>query len=528
MVRPAIQYSLLAAQAQPKLNPAQAQLAGNGPGARLILAQGGAPLVAQQQGGGLTPTQQAAVDSINQRLSTAWNDPFVSYGDVQAISATLRGLSAIDQNAVVRELARTGALNSFAREMLQSAPFNLGGLTLPERNQLLADMAGKLNGANLARVAGALSAASSGVSQHELLDQFGGLVARHAGSLSKVDFIREMAARTTDQASVWSTYFGGSSRIEGDPDAMAVARVLGSLRGTRAAEGFAALNEAQLQAVIKASIRPWSVTTAMPNGAAAPPSVSYNATAFRDLMTAGASMTDPAAKARLFNAAGDALREVERANFLVAPMRGGTLDVMADGMTALLRSDPAGVIRQLALTQATWDGSDLATYAKVMLDKGRTAELGEIMAGVQFGNRGTENPVTRFDAQTILPSGQGRYDNAHALGYFVGAVYRGAQALTSDASAQNTLLTEIGKTALTAIDKGKFWGSWVGTSAALAKEWVGFMLREFNPPPGMAAAQRLEALAIPFDPQTNQQAVSSNAYSAYTASLERVRRMANP
>ncbi|MFN3592901.1 MAG: hypothetical protein ACK4TG_12045, partial [Thermaurantiacus sp.] len=99
---------------------------------------------------------------------------------------------------------------------------------------------------------------------------------------------------------------------------------------------------------------------------------------------------------------------------------------------------------------------------------------------------------------------------------------------TSDAAAQNTLITEVGKTALTIVDKTKAWGAWAGIGAAVAKEWVGFMLREFNPPPGMRAAQIIESHAIPFDPATGEQAVSSNAYSAYSAALERVRRMANP
>jgi len=473
----------------------------------------------------LTPVQQQAYDAINSRMEPGFLNP-VGNDDVRAAIAELDGLSRADADAVIDEMARTGRLDRFTSELTDQSPLGFGGVGLGEAQDFFNRLAPKLDGASLATVAQSLSRAGSDVSNYDYVQAFGTAVGNNARRADAVEFVRQMAPFTTDRSSSFSTYIGGSTTMSGDKDAMAVAEVLGRLRGANAEAAFAALSTEQLQAVLGASLEGAMFTSVSPAGGTV--SMSYDANEFRDIMRAGASTSDPELKARLFDAAGDQLRAIGQGSPFVPTLSRESEGWMLDGMTELIRSDTTGVVRELAYNRATYDGSDLATYAKAMLNNGRTEALGEIMAELSTGNGNNQNPVDRFEAATTLPNGRDRYDNAGTLGYFTGAVYRGITAIASDTESQNALATAVAKTALTVIDKSKPWGAAVGYAASVAKEWVQFGIAALNGPPGASPAQQLELGAIPFDPNTDERAVSSAAYAEFNARISDVQRLARP
>lgn len=61
------------------------------------------------------PVNEAVV-SINDRLSTSWNDWAISRGDVNAIANTLEGLNANQTRQVIEQLDQNGNLGVLAQE----------------------------------------------------------------------------------------------------------------------------------------------------------------------------------------------------------------------------------------------------------------------------------------------------------------------------------------------------------------------------------------------------------------------------
>lgn len=481
----------------------------------------------------MTTPVQAATDRIHAKLETGWFNP-VTHDEVNDIAKTLKGLSAADATAVINNLSASGDLNKLAGEAVDGSWFGNGGFTASERKAFFADMAGKLDGATLSKLSNAfIGTDAKGLDGVERGNELASAIATHASTTTKIDFVREQAKLATDQTSVSSAGIVSTIK-EVDPQASAIATVIGSMKGQAAADAFAALSPKEQRAVMTASIEADFTTTASGYGASMVGS--WDVKKFDALMTAAASVPSADLKARLFDAGVDTMRSVRETNGVIGGLtlvgKDKALSSMTNGLTRVLNSDVSGVVSELNLNRETRDGSDLSAYAAQMLGSGKEAELGKMMAKLQFGNGLNENAVDRLYASRTVPGTNGDVirPNAEALGYFVGAVGKGAQAVTKDINDQRDMTTAVLKSALTVIDKvfGKAGGGAVGISASVAKEWVQMGVRAAINDPTASAAKRLENAALPSNPTTGEPAVGQNVSDAFDGGANRVLRSATP
>ncbi|MDZ7588023.1 MAG: hypothetical protein U5J78_02245, partial [Parasphingorhabdus sp.] len=433
-------------------------------------------------------------------------------------------------------------LKKLAEESVQGGPggwFGNGGISSSERKTFFADMAKKLDGASLAQLSNAYSATDSkGIDGLNRTKELAEAIATHSSPQTKIDFVKAQAANTTDQRTV-SDYGMVSRSIDADPQAAALATVIGSMRGDQAAAAFKALSPEQLRSVMNSGIEGTMTTTAM--GGTASTSFDWNTKSFDGLMTAAASIRDPDLKARIFDAGVDTMRSVrETDSFLGQPVMIGkdaTLSKMADGLTKIIDSDVNGVVSELNRNGTTRDGSDLAGYAAQMLASGKEAKLGEQMAKLQMGNGNNENPIDRLYQTRQVPGtpvSDPTRPNAESLGYFVGAVTKGAEFVTKSVAEQREMTTAVLKSALTIVDKAsgfipnKAIGAPIAITASVAKEWVSMGVRAAIDDPTAGAGRQLSRAALPVDPRTDETAVGQNVTDAFDGARNRVLNDATP
>jgi hypothetical protein len=474
----------------------------------------------------LTATQQSAYNDISDKLKSEFLNP-VTHGDVNDVASRLKGLSAADADAVIDEMKRTGELDRFASEAVDGSWVGLGGYSDSERRDLFNDLAGKLDGASLASVSDAFAKASGGEDKFTRVGELGDAIASHASAATKVDYVKAMAAKTADEKPIeGGPYFGGGSfSRDVDPEAGAVGKVIGSLRGAQAEAAFNSLSDAQLRSVLKTGI---DKSDQRSGGNTA---TGFDTKTYQGVMDAAASTSDADLKARIFDAGADQLRTIRDTQGIgigqTSTQRGEALTAVSNSMTKLLDSDVTGITRELTYNTKTQDGSDLAAYAQVMIADGKEAKLGEQMAKLQFGNDMQGDPIQRLD-QTTNVNGQERRENAGALGYFTGAVYAGAAEHSKDVKAQQETVTAVLKSVLTVVDKAGVGGKLAGTAASVGKEWVQFAVRGAIEDPGASPAQKLERAALPQDPSTNELGVGDPVANAFNTTLSRVQRTAQP
>lgn len=478
-----------------------------------------------------TPVQQGAIDTVNRHLEAAWNNP-VTHGDVNAIAATLGGLNAADARVVIDALRASGKLDQFAREAVDGSILGLGGFSNSERRTFFADMAKTLDGASLATLSRSFAATDGRTGGRAQVTELADAVATHASPAAKLAYVNGLKGAVANQPTVGEAGFGGSTLRTGDPEAAALGQVIGSMRGANAEAALKALTPAQLDALMRASTDETARITSSGHGHASM-TISWDAKRFEGLLAAAASTRDADLKARVFDAAGAQLKAVDGTHMNLGSVPVGkreALAAMTGAMTRLLDSDTTGVTRELTYNSESLDGTALATYAKQMLQTsaGQT-KLGETMARLQLGNGLNGHAIDRLnDAVTVPGTTQERRENAGALGYFVGAVYRGTQAISADVRAQQELTTAVLKSALTVIDKAKVGGTAGGMAAGVAKEWVQFAVREVIRDPGTSAAQQLERGALPINPATGELGVGDDVSNAFNTALDRAMRLAKP
>ena len=479
-----------------------------------------------------TPVQSAALGVINDKLQTGWFNP-VTHADIKTVTDTLSKLNGPDAHAVIADLKAHGKLDQIAAETVDGSVAGLGGLSTTERAAFFSNMAGKLDGADLATLARAFGTSDSNHGA-PYVEELGKAVATHASPDAKVQFINQLKGATADQSARVTNSLGSSTSVEGDADAVAIGEVLGSLRGAHAERALALLNPAELKAVLAASIDTTSRTSSVGEGGTMQ-SLAWNASSFNQIMRAGASIGDAHTKAQLFNAGAETMRTVEATSQFIPGTavigRGAALGKMAAGLTKVLDSDTSGVMRDLAYNSQTRGGAAMSLYAKVMLSAdgaaaGGKAQLGATLAKLQLGNSLNENAYDRLNRTFPAPlSGQSVRQNAGALGYFVGSVYNGADSISKDVKAQQEMITTLLKTGLTLVDKAKVGGLAGQVTASTAKEWVQFAVRGAISDPGRSAAQMLERAALPVDPATNQLTVGDDVRNAFNTALTTTQRL---
>lgn len=480
---------------------------------------------------------QATIQRTQERLSTSLRDWWVTPNDLRSIARDFDALTPAQRNRAMAGLSEAN-LDTLAGEMMQSRPL-VGGLGTGERRDFFDDLARGLDGQQLGRLAGSFARTDGQSDGFTPVGELARSVADHGGTQAKLDFIRQLAPQTTDNPSHTDTGLGYSSTVYADSQASAVATVLGSLGGQAATQGLAALSNQQLDAVVNSSVQGTTFHSSLGIGMGAgpgPATINWDASRFGELMDAAASarsiggagaVNATEQQARVFNAAGRTLAGVDDTNSvlggLVVTGKDATITQMTGGMTRLLESDTTGITANLAYDERSFGGQAMTAYAKGLLDTGQSPVLGEVMSRLQLGNDGTANAVERLEQQVDLGSGRTRNANAGALGYFTGSVYAATTQVSADVAAQQEMVTNVLKSALTVVDKTQPWGRPVGIAASVAKEWVAMGVRGVIADEGAAPAQRLERAALPYNPQGDL-AVSDAAFSAFNDRIVQVER----
>jgi len=445
----------------------------------------------------LSPVQQQAYDTVRTKLESSFLNP-VTHNDVNDAAAALKTLNAADANAVISEMSKSGQLDRLASEGVDGTWFGNGGYSEGERQDLFNSLAGKLDGANLARVSNAFEGARSGEGGFDLAGEFASSVASHATSNQKVDYINALRGEATDGQGLRGAGIGGGWDRAVDGDAAAIGTVLGSLRGAQAERALAGLveNPDQLRAVLATGIdrsNQYSesyVTT------------SFDTSRFQGVMNAVASTGDADMKARVFGEGAEQLRAIREtpAHGLTAGSidRSEALGQVRDSLTRVLDSDVTGVTRELTYNQETQDGSALASYTQQMFEAGKTDKLGEQLTRLQFGNDFRTNPqnvVDRLNTPVTAPDGTQRLENAGALGYFVGATQAGAEAQEKSVEAQQEDVTAMLKSANGII--GALTGPAGAAITAGGGEWIGKAVEAVINDSSKNTAQRLSIGTLP-------------------------------
>lgn len=195
---------------------------------------------------------QASADRIEKLLdSKGWNQ-WVSRGEIIEVTNEFANLSPEEANAVFDELESRGLIDDLFKEVYDAGHVG-GGLPPDVRKQFYDDLAGKLNAENLIHITDELKNVSrSGLGKPEIAE-FSDSIAKYADEDVKLDFIEQIADRTTTEASPRDHF-----PRPGDPDAAAVAQVIASLDENPEAvqKALDLLTDDQLEAVVLASLDP--------------------------------------------------------------------------------------------------------------------------------------------------------------------------------------------------------------------------------------------------------------------------------
>jgi hypothetical protein len=283
-------------------------------------------------------------------------------------------------------------------------------------------LAGKLNGANLARLARALG--NDGFDSGDL----GRAIANNSSSPVKVDFVREMA--------------GSVERNHGASEA--VAEVISGLQNEPAGldRALGSLSDTQLQKLMEnISVNGYSVSSTFGSSY----TIEYKGELLAKMLDAASKSNNADVKARVFNAAALQLKSIEGApNLLPATAIIGKNDAAArirDSLTNVLNSDTNGIMT--SLEHNARNGEGITAYVKSMLAGGKTTELGNFVGRLSKGNDLTGDPLARFGTQVRGTDGNPHYQNAQVLGYFAGALFAGAKQITGDRTKQADMLKNI-------------------------------------------------------------------------------------
>lgn len=346
-----------------------------------------------------------AVDTIQDRMSYGAFDWVVSDQDVRDSMAALAELSPSERNQAISQLDDTA---------LERLTGNAEEMDAGERQDVYNKLVEGLDGTQLGRLA-----KTFGGSDRIGRVDFANAVASHASADAKVGFI----AATKDSI---NGDYSATQGQDGNPETLAIAKVLASLSNDQAAFDSAvkSLSEGQLEDVIAVGL-----------GRDFYPDFSGQ--------TAGSYSFDPSAALGIIEAAtNSADLQVKGAVFEAATKHFNTVDGQApdnsyrDAITSLIKSDPNGLVNELQ-SRTDLTGSSLADYAKEMLESGKEQDLRNLLVQMQQGNDGTGNAFENFSDPAF----------ARNLGFLTGSIAAAINSITDDAQSQGDLLKNIFGTA---------------------------------------------------------------------------------
>jgi hypothetical protein len=264
-----------------------------------------------------------ALNRIRDNLDQSWNDWDVTEGELKDINQTLAGLSPAERNEVVSRLSDE-ELAHWADEV--SGWVN--GLSTGDRQDLLNQLAGSLDGTQLARVAGAFGTGDVTAA-----------VVNHASPQQKLEYIQALQGQV--EASPQSDLgFGSTTFTYGNEQAHAVADVLASMGGSpqQFGQAVASLKDAgKLDAVLETAAGRSS--TSYWTGGPSLPSVSYQPETLTRILDASAG-TDLATRTAVFESAAGQLRTMQ-GNAGGIGGNAGPAQATADAMSRVLTREEA-------------------------------------------------------------------------------------------------------------------------------------------------------------------------------------------
>ena len=377
-----------------------------------------------------TSNVDQAVNTIESKLDeSGWFDE-VTHDELKQINSTLEGLSRQETNDVLSQLS-DDTLSHWFDEMNSGAVFGMGGLEAGEKTDLFNTLASNLEGDQLARVANHLDERSD-------IEAFGQTIADRASSDAKVDFIDHIANPNTDTLTDDAEHrpftFGAAVTEYGDPHAIAVGSVLGSLGDNQGAltDAYGKLDDSQLDVVFSAATG--KVSMATDNGKSASYNVFFEPEPLANILDAAATSHDPELKARVFEAGVRQIDEIrETDSMLMNPMADEDTRPIVDALAKVVRSDTTGVVDELENTDRY--GKAMTTFNKELLTSGQEDVIGHIIADLQTDNGRNPDPVD-FISQADIIDGDKHYGNAQNLGYYSGSVQAGIDGMTNDVEKQ--------------------------------------------------------------------------------------------
>jgi hypothetical protein len=250
------------------------------------------------------PTLNQARATVTESLRGGTIRNPITHDDVLNAVRAIAALPPKDARALMAELESNGKLKTLVNEAMDGKSFGLGGLSAGQRQTFFVAMANSLDGPSLARLGMSFDAADRGFDGFNAAQDMAKAVATHGSAATKLDYIAGLATKSTDQGSVSSAGIGGSVSINADAEASAIGTVLASMRGANADKGFSSLSKTQLEAVILSSV---NSTVSVSGGGmvmtGASVTASWNAKDFVGIMKAAQSVTNPATRTAIMEAA---------------------------------------------------------------------------------------------------------------------------------------------------------------------------------------------------------------------------------
>lgn len=373
-------------------------------------------------------------------LGTSRNEHLHQVNDI------LKQFQPADVAKIVGKLSDAD-LKEWASDANSGGIFGAQGLSSGERQDLFNSLAGQLDGAQLGRLSNAFSGRSEAL-------QLAEAVATRASPDAKLAYVQAMSGKTTDGDFGSSTGWMSSTLTAVDKDASAVSTVLSSLQSSPAQFNAAldSLSDDQLAAVVKAGEGQQTTTQGSPYSVSAVVTTRHDPAQLRQLLDATAQAGTVQNKARLFEAASVALKDINDSNTLVSPnltAKDAAASVAA-GMTRIMDSDTRGVVNQLNTQDAS--GKALTGYLKQLISENPNANndvIGRQIAQLQ-GAGASQNAVEFVNRFERDASGQPFYRNAQNLGYYAGAAQAAINKIAGDDKTRAEIIGNVFSTTLSA------------------------------------------------------------------------------
>lgn len=479
-----------------------------------------------QRAAAVTPERALAVKTVNdikRDLASGFNNP-VTTDEARAALNRLVDVSKQSPQAAklaVQQLSRLGYLDKLAKEVTETGIIpGHGGLPRHELANAYGELARNLDGSSLARIGQSLSKSGAGESVQLLGDQ----IANHASTAAKLEFINKTAV--------------GNNLTNGEPgprtidaDALAVASVVGSLRGAFAQEALHSLNDTNLAAVLRAGVGQDITTESGGRGLASV----YNPQRFDGILQAAASTGDVVLKARVFGAGVDRLTAIRQSKAGAPDIPSGQIETankLASSLEKLLSSDSNGIIEQLSRKDreqgSKFGGKQLTDFIKAEYFRGATGYLSKLAVDLSTGNDNNIPPNKFLSKSVQYPDGV-RYENATRLGFYVGSLSNAGLTIEKNATKSESGTNDKGKLGLSVVKEivgatplGKL-GKVIGALISIGKDALPFGVKGSQPRPNTDFGHGTNKRALPTAPSGPASAgrpeVSSAVEAAYNSGV---------